>query len=119
MSEIKVKIGPLYGDMDSPAGKVKTESFGVWRCDAFHDDFPSGMLHIGMIGRQDGANFCENHEFSKFTPEQKASMVAQIKEQHGSASPDAPHELAEDISQEFDEEDGDELDTDVIEDDDE
>ena len=109
MSELVAKISDLIGQSDSPIGKVDTVVPGVWRCDVFHDDLPQGKLHVGMIGRQAGANFCANHSFDQFTPEQKASIIEQIKAQHGNASTADPVELPEDISlQEFDDEADDE-----------
>ena len=109
MPEIEVMLSELVGTTDSPIGPVPTVVEGVWRCDAFHESLPNGMLHIGMIGRQDGANFCANNSFGEFTPEQQAMMVEQIKAQHGNASVSAPVELPEAIPPEdLYEDDGDE-----------
>jgi len=116
MPEIEVIISELSGMTDTPIGPVSTIVPGVWRCDAFHESLPNGMLHIGMIGRQDGANFCANNSFGEFTPEQQALMVEQIKAQHGSASVSAPIELPEAIPlEELYEDDEDELEDTEIE----
>ena len=117
MPQLEVKLSKLLGQSQSPTGWEWTEVTGVWRVDVFDDNLQSGReddkgndlgygkLHIGMIGRQDGANFCQNHEFGKFTPEQRDSMIAQIRALHGHASPEPPMELPEPIEPEYDEDD--------------
>lgn len=107
---LSVKVGPLFGTADSPIGPVETEVPGVWRVDVYHENLPNGHLHVGMIGRQDGANFCENDNFREFTREQKDEIIAEVKRQHGSASTVAPMQLPEPID--FDDPDGEE-DTDI------
>jgi len=124
MPTLEVKLSKLFGMSDSPTGKVETEVPGIWRVDIYDDklgisigarvrdedgnDLGYGKLHIGTIGRQPGANFCQNHQFGEFTPEQQAIIVEQVKALHGKASPEPPMELPEDVSGiEWDEESGD------------
>lgn len=116
---MEVRLNPLYGMSNTALGPVETLCADVWRVDVYDEaltgppmEIASGKLHVGMIGRQPGANFCENDNFRLFSPEQKAQILADVRTLHGSASGQPPVELTAPVEFEDDELD----DTDVIDD---
>ena len=123
---MEVQLNPLFGKQETPVGPVDTEVPSIWRVDVVDERLKgeplfiaSGKLHVGMIGRQVGANFCANSNFGQFAPTQKDHIVAEVKRLHGSADLTPPVELPEPIEPEEDDEDEDfdDLDdTDTIED---
>ena len=87
------------GMAESPVGLVETKVPGMFRVDVHAANLPNGFMHVGMIGTQDGANFCENDVFRQFTPEQRAYVLDQVRKQHGSASISEPVLLPEAIEE--------------------
>ena len=117
---MEVRLNRLFGKTPTPLGIIDEEVPSVWRVDVYDDKFTQrpllldvGMLHVGMIGRQDGANFCANNSFDMFSKSQQDEIVAEVKRLHGTASPEPPVELPEEIITEDDDE-FDDADTDVI-----
>jgi hypothetical protein len=99
---MEVKLNRLFGAPrhPSPVGPKEEEVPAVWRVDVYDDDLlgeplciETGKLHVGMIGRQMGANFCENSNFGMFSVIQRQLIVEEVKRLHGTASGEDPVEL--------------------------
>lgn len=73
-------------------------------------------LQVGLIGTQDGANFCPTGEFESFVFAHQQWIAAEAKRLHGKASSEPHIPLPPPLAQESEQEDGDEAeDTDRIE----
>lgn len=109
---MEVKLNPLKGFPNSGI-RSEEEVPGVWRVDVYDESLkqkpmciPAGMLHVGIIGKQPQANFCENDSFRRFlSATQRESVIEQVRRLHGEASIEEPVELPEplEVEDEFDE----------------
>lgn len=88
---MNVTIEPIYYT-DAIGGKNKHAIARVFiQHDALKTRNDEGRINIGSIGIQEGANFLPNSEFYEVLgPANRDQVVAEIKKQHGSASPE-PH----------------------------
>lgn len=119
---MEVRLNTLTGVIETPLGPVTQESMGIWRVDVYDEALKgrplrleSGMLHVGFIGRQPEANFCENPSYRLFSAEQRDFILSEVRRLHGDASAAPPVELTElPVDEEEDDDDEPEDPTDTV-----
>lgn len=91
--KITVTVEPFAPLVDTPAGPAPVDhkiSHVFVTSSYIKQTRSKGKLQVGVIGNQEGAAFCPQFEFERFTPDQKADIVAQVVAIRCDASPVVP-----------------------------